>query len=427
MRKAAIGIGIPAFLITLGLAASVPEGGDPHSAASGKSPTAGQSAQPAANHRGLAYRYPGDAGIEEDSAVVFHETFEQGLISDLDQRWTNISNSDNEVLAFVSDAPPGSAGKRCLQMTATNGHDTGGHLWKYLDKGYDRLYARFYTKFSPDHPYVHHFVHMGSQRETLFPSGGAGSRPSGTQGFSTGIDLSASRRAVPPGDWMLYSYWCEMRSYQNLDGTGNVYYGNAFEPLTPEPAPRDKWQCVEFMIQCNSAPDVRDGEEAFWIDGKLIGRFAPGTPLGTWIRDKFHVTGVYNTNPQPFEGFLWRTSNEVKINCFWLLYYMASVFENDYTPNDTTIPYNGAKGQVLFDDIVLATQYIGPLAVEPPTGGQSGCDFNGDGRTNIVDVVRLVQMFLRDPQDKRTDYDGDGNCTLGDAITLLIDIVKGNC
>ena len=222
-----------------------------------------------------------------------------------------------------------------------------------------------------------------------------------------------------------------MRSWQTdngePDGRLNPYYGNAFEPLSPEPSPRDKWQCVEFMIQCNSAPDVRDGEEAFWIDGKLVARFAPGTPSGTWLRDKFHDNDAYNTDPKPFEGFLWRTTNDLKINWFWLLYYMEGVLGNSLKPGDPSIPFNGDVTHVEFDDLVLATEYIGPLATEPPAGGQSGCDFNGDGKTNIVDVVRLVQMYLHDPQDKRADYDGDGNSTLGDAIELLIDIVKGNC
>ena len=176
MRNVIIGSGIIAVLITLGLFAAAVEGVDLSQASSGKSPAAGQKAQPAANHRGLAYRYPGDVGIETDSAVVFHETFEKGDVQDLSQNWTSISNKDDQILDFVNDAPSGSAGKRSLRMTATDGHDTGGHLWKYLDKGYDRLYARFYTKFSPDHPYVHHFVHMGSQREPTYPSGGAGFR-----------------------------------------------------------------------------------------------------------------------------------------------------------------------------------------------------------------------------------------------------------
>ena len=43
-----------------------------------------------------------------------------------------------------ADVPPGSAGKRSLQVTATPGADTGGHLYKRLPKGVDRLYARFF-------------------------------------------------------------------------------------------------------------------------------------------------------------------------------------------------------------------------------------------------------------------------------------------
>jgi len=431
MRKTILGFGALAVLAALGLAAATVGGDEIRQAFSNGDSFPGYYSLLNVNE-GIAARYPGDVGIEENEAVVFHETFEQGTIGNLGERWTNISNKDGRVLSFAMDSPPGSPGERCLRMTATKGHDTGGHLWKLLEPGYDQLYARFYVKFAEDHPYVHHFVHLGAQLNSPpYPMGGAGSRPSGATKFSTGIDLGRRTEANPPGAWFLYTYWCEMHSWQTpegeSDGRPNAFYGNPFGPVEPEQAPRDKWQCVEFMVKCNSSPDSSDGEEAFWIDGRLVARIAPGTPSGTWLRDKFHISGPFNTDPRPFEGFRWRTSEYLKINTFWLLYYLASVFENDYRPTNPDIPYNSEVGRVLFDDIVLATGYIGPIAGGKPDSGETGCDFNGDGKATVADVIQLLLMQRNDPPDTLADYNSDGRYTITDAIALLIDIITGNC
>jgi len=377
---------------------------------------------------GLARKYPGDAGIQSDSSVVFYEDFENSTVADLAQRWNNISNKDDQVLSFVTDDPPGGTGAHSLQMTGTKGLNNGGHLYKTLGPGYDQLYARFYAKFAADAPYVHHFVQLGSEfNPPDYPMGFAGSRPNGFDHFTTALDLGTDNyEAAPPGAWMLYSYWPEMQSWQSdngePDGRPNPYYGNVFETLQPVQAPRGEWICLELMIKCNSAPDKRDGEEAFWVNGRLIDRWATGTHTGTLFRGNFRLDGVFNTNPKPFEGFMWRKTNALKINYLWLQYYLEGVY--DLRPKDSTITINGQVARVEFDNVVLATEYIGPLATEPPG---PGCDINGDGNANVIDVIKLVQLCLNNPQDPRADYNGDGSATISDAIALLIDIIEGNC
>ena len=377
---------------------------------------------------GIAARYPGDEGIEQDSAGVFSDNFESGSVADFSQRWTSISNLDNYVLKLLNDTTAVTAGKRCLEMKATKGHDNGGHLWKLLDTGCDRLYARFYVKFAPDAPYVHHFVHMGGQFLSQdWPMGGAGSRPDGASSFSTSMDLVGRDVVDPPGAWSFYSYWCEMHSWQTpegeSDGRPNAFYGNLFGPVEPLQAKRGEWQCVEIMIKLND-PEQRNGEEAFWIDGKLAERYGPGTIVGTWFRDMFRRSGVFNTDPKPFEGFRWRTDDRVKINTFWLQYYLAHVFENDYNPHDPEIPYNDNIARVYFDNVVLATEYIGPVAT---TAEKPGCDYNGDGQASIFDVIKLIKLCMSDPPDTIADYNSDGYCNVSDVLSLLLDIVRGKC
>jgi hypothetical protein len=380
---------------------------------------------------GLAARYPGDEGIEGDSAVVFTENFENSTVSDLSQRWTYTLNKDSQVLYIVRDTTAPSEGKYCLRMTGTRRYNTGGELWKLLDSGYEQLYARFYYKFADDAPYVHHFVSMsGKVGSPQGPSGGAGRRPSGDYSFGSAIDLvrknpyDSSEMIKPPGIWSFYSYWCEMRSWQTEEGLPdgvqpNPYYGNNFGPVEPVQAIRGQWQCVEFMIKLND-PEQRNGEQAFWIDGKLIERYGPGTMEGTWHRSTFRRAGFFNTDPKPFEGFRWRTTENLKINIFRLQYYLAHIFENDLDPNDPDIPYNDNIARVYFDNVVLATEYIGPIVSAQPPGG----DYDGDGQAGLSDVLRLIKLCMEEYPDAIADYNRDGVCSVADPLALLIHIMK---
>src|SRR5262245_14016109 len=92
---------------------------------------------------GLASRYPREAGIERDPHVLFAENFERGTVEEIGKRWGQISNKDGKVAAISPDVPAQSSGKRSLEMTATLGENTGGHLYTKLSRGVDKAYARF--------------------------------------------------------------------------------------------------------------------------------------------------------------------------------------------------------------------------------------------------------------------------------------------
>ncbi|MBN2290362.1 MAG: choice-of-anchor D domain-containing protein [Candidatus Glassbacteria bacterium] len=56
-----------------------------------------------------------------------------------------------------------------------------------------------------------------------------------------------------------------------------------------------------------------------------------------------------------------------------------------------------------------------------------GCDFNGDGRITISDVIALL-IFQKDhPGDLGSDFNGDGKVTISDAISMLLAIRDGTC
>jgi len=273
---------------------------------------------------GLAARYPGDEGIEKDPRVLFVEDFETGTVKEIADRWGNVAHPEN--LELVEDVHGASPGRRSLHIARN------GHLYTHL-RGVDVLHARFYVKFHPRTGYLHHFVHLIADRTpTPWPKGGAGRRPAGDQGFSTGIEpWGMWGKVPPPGAWHFYSYWHEMKP----DGRGN-YWGNFFDPPEPARIEPGRWYCVEARLRANSSPEAADGEQAFWVDGKPAGEF---------------------------KGIRWRTTDRLKINTFWLLYYVT---EQAARHNNDTDP--GRVPEVWFDDIVLATEYIGPVQGRPRGG-----------------------------------------------------------
>ena len=98
----------------------------------------------------------------------------------------------------------------------------------------------------------------------------------------------------------------------------------------PEPW-RGNTKAMKEQYKCNT-PGEHDGEQAFWINGQKLGHF---------------------------KNILWRSNSDVKANCLWLLHY-------GFDSGDPTKGYwrqkqnNPMRDTVWFDDVVVATTYIGP-------------------------------------------------------------------
>jgi hypothetical protein len=268
---------------------------------------------------GLASLYPGDEGIERDPRVLFVEDFETGTPEEIGARWGNIVEKKN--FSLSDDLPANTPGTKSMRIARN------GHLFTHT-KGVDRMYARFYVKFHEKTGYIHHFVHLVADRTpTPWPKGGAGETPPGDAKFSTGIEPTGRwGKFPPPGVWNFYSYWHEMKTKW-----GSVFDGKQ-EPIKP-----GRWYCVEVLLKANSAPDTADGEQVFWVDGELYGRFT---------------------------GIRWRSTDKLKINSFWLLYYNTDQpAQHNKDPNPAS-----RVMEVWFDDIVVATEYIGPVSGKPAAG-----------------------------------------------------------
>jgi hypothetical protein len=304
---------------------------------------------------GLAAKYPSDSGIEKDPKVLFVEQFEEPTLGALKQRWEAVRHP--EIMSFATDMPAGSSGGHSLLMTHVGGKGDGGHLYRRLSKGHDQVFARFYVKFDQDCAPVHHFGTCigGNQPSTPWPSVKAGEPTDGARSFWTGIEpFGKSWR------WDFYTYWCEMRGSPPRGQT----WGNSFVHDRELKVERGRWTCVELMVKMNDVGDT-NGEMALWIDGLLIRHLGKGFPKGKWVFDKFmpgeggesvrwiNAKGDREnfTTPAsgtPFEGFRWRTVPELNVNYVWAYLYM------------TDVP-DGHVSKVWFDNIVVATDYIGPI------------------------------------------------------------------
>jgi len=310
---------------------------------------------PAGNNSelGLAAKYPGDKGIEKNPAVIFATGFEtEKTLTDFTMLRAPQTITINTNPKFVH------SGQNSTQVTATRGKDSGGALIYRWEKGVDQLYFRFYCRFHEDTCHPHHFVNIGACAPGKETEGNAGKRPKGNELFSTTIEPPSDAR-----DWCLYTYWHQMHSWQNEDGTpnnppegdGRSFYGNVFNPLKKtNNFERGKWTCVEFMLKANT-PGKFDGEQAVWINGRKTMHWKTGCIEGTWFRDKFRIEGNFNTNPKPFEGFNWRTDPNLKINRINLQWYVS-----DRVTENAAVDRN----IVHFDDVVIGTEYIGPIVDE---------------------------------------------------------------
>lgn len=266
---------------------------------------------------GLAADLPAGQSIASHPAVIFAEDFES---ADYPARWDEVRDPGGRVLSLADPELP-ALGRHCLKVTSDLKRDTGGGMTRWFNSN-ETLFIRFYVKFAEDCDYVHHFVTLrankslhGQDRWSGF--GGAGLLPKGDERFSTALEPWGNwEKWPPPGRWNFYSYWHEMKP--SPDGK---YWGNSFKPEDQPDIRKGEWICAEFMLKHNS-PDEPDGEQAFWINGKLMGRWT---------------------------GFNWRTSPGLMANALTLESYVT----DRWTKNPINIVY--------FDELVVGREYIGPV------------------------------------------------------------------
>ena len=90
------------------------------------------------------------------------------------------------------------------------------------------------------------------------------------------------------------------------------------------------------------------------------------------------------------------------------------------------LPYlvGGAPGN---QDMWLDNLEISREEQELPIPEQMSCDINGDGHSNVLDVIAMVVIGRLNPDRSGLDWNGDGQYTVADVIALLLDLIGGGC
>ncbi len=297
---------------------------------------------------GLASKYPGDDGIEQDPNVVFVENFEEGSVANVLARYDDHKNQDG--MTLISSVPAKSSGNAALQLKA-GGSNAATDFYTRLMPGYDKLYMRYYAKYDSGVEWHHTGVWIGGYNPaTTWPSPKAGIKPSGDDRFSVSIEPMGSGSS--PGPQLdFYNYWMKMHSHNDSEYWGNtLLHQNSFQVDT------DQWMCIEILIKLNPSTSSGAGAElAVWKNDELIQHFTDNRPLGYWLKDKFCPEDADHsscTNYPPAPGtqmipldLQYRNASALKINYFWPQNYITS----------------GPEGSVTYDDIVIATVRVGCL------------------------------------------------------------------
>jgi hypothetical protein len=372
---------------------------------------------PASAQTGLAAAYPGDEGIAADPRVLLFENFEKAAVSELSGRWENVANPGN--LSLESQGPVGGAAdQRSLRIVARPGAETGGHLYTRLPPQ-QRLHLRYYVKYAAGGTFHHSGAWLGAYNpSTAWPQGGAGQRPVGNERFTVGFEPTGGALR-----WDLYAYWMGMRP----DGSG-TYWGNTLLNDPDRRVQPDRWTCIELMIEMNDPVDGRTGTLAAWIDGTRVAHLGPGFPMGAWSGGAF----TPGAGTQPFEGFQWRADPALATNFVWLQLH---------TTEDP-------RGSLWFDQVVAATEYIGPIAARDADldgipddadncpdfaaadgsdqdgngiGDKCECgDQNGDGRVDVLDLVAInLAIFEPSRVSPLCDTNEDDVCDVRDVVGAL--------
>ncbi|WP_437874779.1 hypothetical protein [Sorangium sp. So ce513] len=342
------------------------EGGAPPSGGGGASQGGGGDGEdPSTPAPGtLSARYPDDEGIGADPAVLFHDDFEAGW-----GRWDG-PTADTRTLRIEADPAVAHGGRGYLRSTVTTADLAeavyiSSSTWVTHER-VDAIYWRFHVRFPELAPNPHHWVRMAAGTEGWDSSGLANTVPAGDQGFWFDFDTNTD------DVFNFYVYWYKMRSGRCNDGSATpgcagdqgttYYYGNVFEPPEQAPFPRDRWFCVEMHARANTVGES-DGALAFWIDGVPIGDYRPGHPVGTWLRAQFHTGGCEFsacTPPEPFGGFDFRSSEDVRFKSFMLdaYYERDSDVRRRTEMEERGLTVSDAR-TILYDDVVIATERIG--------------------------------------------------------------------
>jgi hypothetical protein len=260
---------------------------------------------------GIASKYPGDVGIQNDPDVIFADGFESySQASDLSAKWDNFFQASQT--RIVTDPANVWAGQKALEFTLPQQTtELSNGVQKILKTELDVLYLRFYSKFDKSFDVTGSSHNGGGINAHYFNGFNAtpGVPANGTNKFL--IEYECWRGQVSdrsPGQLNVYAYHPEQRSNygDHFFPSGLVLpntsipnnFGPTFVPRPDVTPDLDRWYEYEVMLKANTAGN-RDGRVTLWLDGKVIGDF-PNLrfrDVDTLKIDRFNLSLHAGSNP----------------------------------------------------------------------------------------------------------------------------------
>jgi hypothetical protein len=291
-----------------------------------------------AGNGGIAARYPFDAGIASDPAVIFADDFESyGSAANLTSRWSQAYHAANLRIA----TEPGNVfgGAKSVELTVPRtSAEVSNTLLKSLSQERDTLFLRYYARFDSGFN-VSGSSHNGSTISAHYCCPGA--RADGFNKFLVSFEAWRDSAATAnPGRLNAYIYHPDQRDIwgDHFFPTGIVLpfssvpfdYGPDFVARPDVTPVLGRWYSYEMMVKANT-PGQRDGRVAFWLDGELIADFT---------------------------NLRLRDTTALKIDRFTVDLH---VYSNNLAP-----------ARKWYDNVVAAASYIGPMASRMPPRSPTG-------------------------------------------------------
>ncbi len=234
---------------------------------------------------GIAAKYPGDVGIENDPDVIFADSFESyGQASDLLTKWSNYFQAAQTKI--VTDPANVKAGSKALEFNLPQqAQELSNGVQKILTTELDVLYLRYYAKLDTSFDVTGSSHNGGGINAHYFNGNQAtpGVPANGTNKFLVEYECwRGEEQDKSPGALNLYIYHPAQRSNygDHFFPTGLVMpntsiphdFGSEFVARPDITPVLGQWYAYELMVKANT-PGLRDGRVTLWLDGKVIADF----------------------------------------------------------------------------------------------------------------------------------------------------------
>ena len=216
--------------------------------------------------------------------LVFEDFETPGGLDTLAARWDTVHHREH--MALARDPERAFAGRQSLECTLPQQDSEFSHaVATALQPVRSAVFLRYYARLEPPFDVVGS-SHNGCMISGKYYVNGAatpGVPADGRNKFLAALEHWRGEAATPsPGALNVYLYHPEQRSRwgDHLFPDGTVLpnssqrfdFGAAFLKRPNVAASLGRWHCYEFMVALNT-PGRRDGRIAAWLDGRLVADF----------------------------------------------------------------------------------------------------------------------------------------------------------